>query len=45
MLIFSIIYNGVLPIIPIIGDDINAALNSFFFIETNLEIQTEYWQS
>ena len=33
MLIFSIIYNGVLPIIPIIGDEINAALNSFFFIE------------
>jgi hypothetical protein len=36
ILIFSIMYIGVLPMIPIIGDEINAALKSFFFIETNL---------
>jgi hypothetical protein len=36
------IYKGTLPITPMIGEEINAALKSFFFIETNLEIQTEY---
>jgi hypothetical protein len=40
--IFSMIYKGTLPITPMIGEEINAALKSFFFIETNLEIQTEY---
>lgn len=38
VLMLSITYNGVLPIMPIIGDEINAALNSFLFIETNIDV-------
>jgi hypothetical protein len=38
ILSFSIIYSGVLPTNPTIGDEIIAALYSFLFIETNIDV-------